>query len=205
MILKGRPTTPQKIRLTNSSRNWRNKINHNVQSITRKNVIRAALNRLGQWLTKADVIDVVVAVVRIATIVVILAMLSSCGASWHLKRAIEKDPTIAGDTIVRVDTTIVTNERRITDTLVVNDTIVREIKSNGVRASIQRIHDTIRVDVVCPPDTIRVAMEVPVDRIIYKEKPPKRSILDRIEMMLFMVVLIAIALMVRQFLMGRRN
>ena len=142
---------------------------------------------------------------RFLWVIVFAAMLSSCGASWHLKRAIAKDPTIATDTIVRVDTTIVTNERRITDTLVVNDTIVREIESNGVRASIQRIHDTIRVDVVCPPDTIRVDMEVPVDRIIYKDNPPKRSILDRVETMLFMVVLISIALMVRQFLMGRRN
>lgn len=142
---------------------------------------------------------------RFLWVIVFAAVLSSCGASWHLKRAIAKDPTIVGDTIVRVDTTIVTNERRVVDTLVVNDTIVREIKSNGVRASIQRIHDTIRVDVVCPPDTIRLTTEVPVDRIIYKEQPPKRSLLDRIEMMLFMVVLIAIALMVRQFLMGPRN
>jgi len=134
-------------------------------------VIRAVLKRLGRWLTKNDAIYVVVAVVRIATIVTILAMLSSCGASYHLKRAIAKDPTILADTIVRVDTTIVTNERRIVDTLVVNDTIVREIQSNGARARIQRIHDTIRVDIVCPPDTIRVTAEIPVDRIIYEQPP----------------------------------
>ena len=130
------------------------------------------------------------------------SMMSSCGASWHLKRAIAKDPTIARDTIVRVDTTIVTTERRVVDTLVVRDTIVREIKSNGARVRIQRIHDTIRVDVVCPPDTIRVVAEVPVDRIIYKTKAVKRSLLDQLGVILFLILLISIALMVSRFLKG---
>jgi hypothetical protein len=130
------------------------------------------------------------------------SMMSSCGASWHLKRAIAKDPTIAKDTIVRVDTTIVTNERRVVDTLVVRDTITREIKSNGARVRIQRLHDTIRVDVVCPPDTIRVVAEVPVDRIIYKTKAVKRSLLDQLGVILFLILLISIALMVSRFLKG---
>lgn len=136
---------------------------------------------------------------RFLWLIVVALGVQSCGASWHLKRAIAKDPTIVGDTIVRVDTTIVTNERRLVDTLVINDTIVREIESNGARARIQVKHDTIRVDIVCPPDTIRVTAEVPVERIIYKEQPPKRSFMDRIEMIVFMFVLISIALMVRRF------
>jgi len=129
-------------------------------------------------------------------------MMSSCGASWHLKRAIAKDPTIARDTIVRVDTTIVTTERRVVDTLVVRDTIVREIKSNGARVRIQRLHDTIRVDVVCPPDTIRITKSIPVDRIIYKTKAVKRSLLDQLGVILFLILLISIALMVSRFLKG---
>lgn len=139
---------------------------------------------------------------RFLWLIVVALGVQSCGASWHLKRAIAKDPTIVADTIVRVDTTIVTNERRLVDTLVINDTIVREIESNGARAMIQVKHDTIRVDIVCPPDTIRVTAEVPVERIIYKEQPPKRSLIDRIEMIVFMLVLISIALMVRRFLKG---
>jgi hypothetical protein len=131
---------------------------------------------------------------------VILLTQSGCSASWHLKRAIAKDPTIAADTIVRVDTTIVTNERRITDTLVINDTIVREIESNGARATIQRIHDTIRVDIVCPPDTIRVTAEVPVERIIYKEKKKKRSWLDKVWSISLIVLLISLATILRQVL-----
>lgn len=137
---------------------------------------------------------------RWCVVAITASMMSSCGASWHLKRALAKDPTIARDTIVRVDTTIVTAERRVVDTLVVRDTIAREIKSNGARVTIQRIHDTIRVDVVCPPDTIRVVAEVPIERLIYKEQPPKRSLLDQLGMILFLILLITIALMVSRFM-----
>ena len=122
-----------------------------------------------QWETK-DVWGIVGAVVRVAVLIAMFAVLQSCGAGWHLKRAIAKDPTIANDTIVRVDTTVVTQSIRAVDTLVVRDTITREIVRNDVRIRLKRIHDTIRVDVVCPPDTIRVVAEVPVDRIIYKEE-----------------------------------
>lgn len=137
---------------------------------------------------------------RWCVVAITASMMSSCGASYHLKRALAKDPTIAKDTIVRVDTTIVTAERRVVDTLVVRDTIAREIKSNGARVTIQRIHDTIRVDVVCPPDTIRVVAEVPIERLIYKEQPPKRSLLDQAGMILFLILLITIALMVSRFM-----
>ena len=126
-------------------------------------------------------------------------MMSSCGASWHLKRAIAKDPTIATDTIVRVDTTIVTNERIVVDTLIVRDTITREIVRDGVRVRLQRIHDTIRVDVLCPSDTVRIVAEIPVDRIIYKTETAKRSFMDKLGMILFLILLIAIALMVSRF------
>jgi hypothetical protein len=139
---------------------------------------------------------------RFLWLIIVAVCVQSCGASYHLKRAIAKDPTIVGDTIVRVDTTVVTESIAVVDTLVVKDTIVREIVREGVQIKLQRIHDTIRVDVVCPPDTIRVVAEVPVERIIYKEQPPKRSLMDRIEMIVFMVVLIAIALMVRRMFKG---
>jgi hypothetical protein len=139
---------------------------------------------------------------RWCVVAITASMTMSCGASWHLKRAIAKDPTIARDTIVRVDTTIVTKERRVVDTLVVRDTIVREIVRDGARVRIQRLHDTIRVDVVCPPDTIRVVAEVPVDRIIYKTKAVKRSLLDQVGVILFLILLITIAMMVSRFMKG---
>jgi len=126
-------------------------------------------------------------------VVVILLTQSGCTASFHLKRAIAKDPEIMRDTIVRVDTTIVTNERRVVDTLVITDTIVREIESNGARVRLQRIHDTIHVDVVCPPDTIRVTAEIPIERIIYKEAPPERGVWFQIKAVMALLFAIIVA------------
>ncbi len=85
---------------------------------------------------------------RFVWVVIFAAVLQSCGASYHLKRAIAKDPTIMNDTIVKVDTTFVTDEIRLTDTLVVRDTIVREIKKDNAVVRVQKIHDTIRIDVI---------------------------------------------------------
>ena len=108
---------------------------------------------------------------RFVWLVGLSLLVQSCGASWHLKRAIAKDPTILADAIVRVDTTAVTHSIRAVDTLVVRDTITREIVRDGVQIKVKRIHDTIRVDVVCPPDTIRVVAEVPVEQVVIREKP----------------------------------
>lgn len=107
---------------------------------------------------------------RFLWVVITTAILQSCGASYHLKRAIAKDPTIANDTIVQFDTTIVTNERKIIDTLLVHDTIVKEIQSGGVVVRFQRIHDTIVVDATCLPDTIELTEMIQVERLIYKEQ-----------------------------------
>ena len=128
------------------------------------------------------------------------SMMVSCSASWHLKRAIAKDPTINAQTIVHVDTTVVTDEIRVVDTLVVRDTITREIERGGAVVKIKRIHDTIRVDVICPSDTIRITTEIPVDRVIYKEQPVKRSLLDQLGVILFLILLITIALIIGRFI-----
>ena len=118
-------------------------------------------------------------------------IVQSCGASWHLRRAIAKDPAILADTIVRVDTTIVTPSISLVDTLVVRDTIMREIVRDGVVVKLQRIHDTIRVDVACPPDTITLIQDIPVDRIIYKEEalPLYRRAINIMYLILAIIVL----------------
>ena len=96
----------------------------------------------------------------------------SCGAKYHLKRAIAKDPTILQSEIVQIDTVVVTEEKTLTDTLVLNDTIVREITSkDGVVVRLQRVVDTIRVDVECPADTIRIEKVVEIPKVEYKERP----------------------------------
>jgi hypothetical protein len=128
---------------------------------------------------------------RFVWLVSLAFAVQSCGASWHLKRAIAKDPTILADAIVRVDTTVVTQSIRAVDTLVVRDTITREIVREGVQIKVKRIHDTIRVDVVCPPDTIRVVAEVPVEQVVIREKamPLYRRVITMLYLILAILIL----------------
>ena len=122
------------------------------------------------WIRKERNVEIIVALIRIALIIMIFATLSSCGAQFHLRRAIAKDPSIARDTIVKLDTAIVTEEKILSDTLIIHDTIVREIKREGVVVKLQKIHDTIMIEAICESDTIEIVKEVEVVRVIKEEK-----------------------------------
>lgn len=128
---------------------------------------------------------------RFVWLVAIGLIVQSCGAQYHLRRAIAKDPAILADAIVRVDTTVVTQSISVVDTLVVRDTITREIVRDNVRIRLQRVHDTVRINVVCPPDTIRVVAEVPVEKVVIQEKamPLYRRAINIMYLILAIIVL----------------
>lgn len=100
----------------------------------------------------------------------IALMLTSCGASWHLKRAIAKNPALAQDTVLRIDTTIISRSVEIRDTIFIKEVDTIQVVKNGVVVDIRRSFDTIEVDVQCPPDTIRVFKEVPMVQIVPEKK-----------------------------------
>ena len=85
-----------------------------------------------------------------------VAVMASCSASWHLKRAIAKDPTIVRAQPVRFDTIVVTKERKLTDTIVMNDVDTITIERDRVRVRLVRSYDTLMVEGTCLPDTIRI-------------------------------------------------
>jgi len=105
-----------------------------------------------------------------AVLIGLLFLLQGCGAKWHLKRAVAKDPTILEQVAVKVDTIVVTEIKAVHDTLVLNQYDTIEIERNGVRIQLKRIHDTIQVTAECLPDTIQVTQVVKVPQVVYKEK-----------------------------------
>jgi len=107
---------------------------------------------------------------RGAVLIGLLFLLQGCGAKWHLKRAVAKDPTILEQVAVKVDTIVVTEIKAVHDTLVLNQYDTIEIERNGVRIQLKRIHDTIQVTAECLPDTIQVTQVVKVPQVVYKEK-----------------------------------
>ena len=103
--------------------------------------------------------------IRVAVMMLTALMIESCGASWHLKRAIAKDPTIVQTQIVRMDTTIITPERIVRDTIVTTAVDTIELVRDRVRIQLVRRFDTIAVNVECPSDTIRIVQTASVDSI----------------------------------------
>lgn len=110
------------------------------------------------------------AVVRAVLIVGLLFLTQGCGAKYHLKRAIAKDPTILDSVAVRVDTTIITENKLIQDTLVLKQYDTIEIQRNGVRVQLKRLYDTLHIEAECLPDTIRIEKVVNVPQVVYQER-----------------------------------
>jgi len=105
----------------------------------------------------------------------VVFLLQSCGAKYHLSRAIAKDPTILESVAVKVDTTIITENKAIRDTLILQRIDTITLERNAVRVKIKRIHDTIQIDAECLPDTIRIQKVVEVPQVVYEEKKIKKK------------------------------
>ena len=125
-------------------------------------------------------------------IVGVVFLLQSCGAKYHLNRAIAKDPEILNSVAVKVDTTIITENKTIRDTLILerHDTIT--IERNAVRVQIKRINDTIVVDAECLPDTIRIQKVVEVPQVVYKEDKGNRWLLPLVAFIIGIIMAIKI-------------
>lgn len=115
--------------------------------------------------------------VKLAVLSVCVLLMSSCGANWHLERAIAKDPGILQKQSVKVDTVLITKERVLRDTIVSAKYDTIETVKNNVSLRIVRINDTILVDAVCPPDTIVFTKEILVDKVVYSHRPKMQNIL----------------------------
>ena len=107
----------------------------------------------------------------IVTRAVLIGLLfCSCGAKYHLNRAIAKDPTILDSVVLKVDTLIITQKEEVRDTLILQKIDTITLERNGIRIDLRRVYDTIEVDVQCPSDTIRISKEIRVPQVVYQEK-----------------------------------
>ena len=98
----------------------------------------------------------IIKVLAIISLICLVA-LTSCSASFHLRRAIEKDPTIIQPEIVQVvDTVIITPSERVETTFVALPIDTITIEKERLRIKIRRIHDTLRVEGECRSDTITI-------------------------------------------------
>lgn len=105
-----------------------------------------------------------------AVLIGLLFLTTGCGAKWHLNRAIAKDPTILEQRKVVLDTMVITEKKQFADTLVLREYDTIKIEKDGVRVALNRLYDTIQIEVECPPDTIQIQKVVEVPQVIYQDK-----------------------------------
>ena len=114
----------------------------------------------------------IIKVLMIISLICLVA-LTSCSASFHLRRAIEKDPTIMQPEIVQVvDTVIITPLERVETTFVALPIDTITIEKERLRIKIRRIHDTLRVEGECRSDTITITETIELPPVIkYEDRP----------------------------------
>ena len=111
-----------------------------------------------------------VPIIILFVLLIIMVLLCSCSANWHIARAIKKDPSILKkDTITIHDTTIIPTVSH--DTTIISkpiDTIT--IEKERLRIKITRHYDTLRIEGECIGDTIFKEIRVQTEKVVYKPK-----------------------------------
>ncbi len=126
---------------------------------------------------------------------ILLTSLTSCSAQWHLKKAVQKDPTILEkDTLVVTDT-VVSPPVAITDTVIMKQHDTITLVKDRLRVNIVKVNDTITIDAICDSDTIISIVEVPYEKIIYVEQ---ESLLQKIQRLALYFVLVLLGFKVIQ-------
>ena len=113
--------------------------------------------------------------------------LTSCSAQWHLKKAMQRDPTILEkDTLVVTDT-VVTQPVAITDTVTLRQHDTIKLVKDRLKVQLVKVNDTITIDAICDSDTIISIVEVPYEKIVYVEK---ETFWDKIKTLIYLLIII---------------
>jgi len=110
---------------------------------------------------------------RLITLALLATILSSCSASWNLRRAIMKDPSVLVPKEIVLRDTVYTQAIAVRDSFYLNqvDTILLEKDKYWTR--IVRVRDSIYVDGGCESDTIFLERTVYVPEVNYIKKEKK--------------------------------
>ena len=101
---------------------------------------------------------------------ILILLLSSCSASWHLKRALIKDPSLFRPRGYVIDTVLVKDSFMTTDTFTLNEVDTFISDTGKVRLTIYRDRNHFRTDIKIKQDTIRFTKTIELPpQIIYKK------------------------------------
>lgn len=107
----------------------------------------------------------------------LISLLTSCSAQWHLKKAVQKDPLILEKDTLVVTNTVVTPPVAITDTVTLRQHDTITIVKDRLKVQLVKVNDTITINAECASDTIVTTIEVPYEKVVYVEQ---KSFIDRL-------------------------
>lgn len=103
--------------------------------------------------------------------IIILVMSTGCSSQWHLKKAIQKNPSLITTSTHTIDTMFVRDSVTITDTFTTKSIDTFTIEKDGVKTIVYRNHDVIRIKTIVKADTIRFTKTIQLPpRVEYKER-----------------------------------
>jgi len=101
---------------------------------------------------------------------ILILLLSSCSASWHLQRALIKDPSLFRPRNWVIDTVLMTDSFHSVDTFTLNEVDTFITDTGKVRLTIYRNRNFFKTDIKVKQDTIRLTKTVEMPpQIIYKK------------------------------------
>jgi hypothetical protein len=130
---------------------------------------------------------------------VAILLFTSCSATWHLKRAIKKDPSLlkGGDTVLVHDTQIVTKEKILVDSFVTTEYDTITLEDSFVYTQVIRKDNVIKVYTKCKSDTVRITTKIPFKlppTISYKDDPFWKSLVVGIGTLLLLIIILRFVL-----------
>ena len=130
----------------------------------------------------------------------ISVLLSSCSATWHLKRAVQKDPTILESDTLVVKDTVVVPPVVITDTVTTkqHDTII--VQKDRLKVRIVKRLDTLIIEGQCASDTIVRTIEVPVPSLVMRDSDRWYNKVYKFSFYLLLLLLLFLYLRVNKIL-----
>jgi hypothetical protein len=101
---------------------------------------------------------------------ILILLLSSCSASWHLQRALIKDPSLFRPRNWVIDTVLMTDSFYSVDTFTLNEVDTFITDTGKVRLTIYRDRNFFKTDIKVKQDTIRLTKTIELPpQIIYKK------------------------------------
>jgi len=106
--------------------------------------------------------------------IILLVLFSSCSGAWHIRQAVKKGVLIKADTVYQEKTVIVPGDSTtvFVPLTQLKDSLVT-VYQDRIKIQYRLKHDTIRFNVECDADTVKISVPVFVNTEINCPKPNK--------------------------------